>query len=55
MKGTKAIVVVAVAFGLCSAAWAGDIEGRVTGMKGRSVVYVDAIAGKTLSAPVSTL
>ena len=51
MKGTKAIVVVAVAFGLCSAAWAGDIEGRVTGMKGRSVVYVDAIAGKTFPAP----
>jgi plastocyanin len=40
-----------VVTGLCTAAWAGDIEGKVTGMKGRSVVYVDAIAGKTFSAP----
>lgn len=37
--------------GLCVAAWAGDIEGKVTGMKGRSVVYVDTIAGKTFPAP----
>jgi plastocyanin len=36
---------------LCTAAWAGDIEGKVSGMKGRSVVYVDAIAGKTFPAP----
>ena len=27
------------------------IEGKVTGMKGESVVYVDAIAGKTFPAP----
>ena len=40
-----------VMVGLCSAAWAGDIEGKVTGMKGHSVVYVDAIAGKTFPAP----
>jgi plastocyanin len=33
------------------AAWAGDIEGKVAGMKGKSVVYVDAIAGKTFPAP----
>lgn len=33
------------------AALAGDIEGKVTGMKGKSVVYVDAIAGKTFPAP----
>jgi plastocyanin len=33
------------------AAWAGDIEGRVVGMKGKSVVYVDVIAGKTFPAP----
>lgn len=32
-------------------AWAGDIEGKVAGMKGKSVVYVDAIAGKTFPAP----
>ncbi len=36
---------------LCGAAFAGDIEGKVTGMKGHSVVYVDAIAGKTFPAP----
>jgi plastocyanin len=36
---------------LSIAAWAGDIEGKVTGMKGKSVVYVDAIAGKTFPAP----
>ncbi|MGA8200998.1 MAG: carboxypeptidase regulatory-like domain-containing protein [Candidatus Sulfotelmatobacter sp.] len=36
--------------GVCSAAWAGDIEGKVTGMKGQSVVYVDTIAGKTFPA-----
>ncbi|MGA7924540.1 MAG: hypothetical protein WCA20_00935, partial [Candidatus Sulfotelmatobacter sp.] len=35
----------------CSAAWAGDIEGKVTGMKGHSVVYIEAIAGKTFPAP----
>ena len=48
---TKAFVIVALAAGLCSAAWAGDIEGKVSGMKGHSVVYVDVIAGKTFPAP----
>lgn len=37
--------------GLSMAAWAGEITGKVTGMKGKSVVYVDAIAGKTFPAP----
>lgn len=32
-------------------AWAGSISGKVSGMKGRSVVYVDTIAGKTFPAP----
>jgi len=36
---------------LCSAAWAGDIAGKVTGLKGTSVVYVNSIAGKTFPAP----
>jgi plastocyanin len=36
---------------LCAAAWAGDIEGKVSGMKGNSVVYIDTIAGKTFPAP----
>ncbi len=37
--------------GLSTAARAGDIEGKVGGMKGKSVVYVDVIAGKTFPAP----
>lgn len=49
MKQTWTIVAVMV--GLCSAAWAGDIEGKVSGMKGKSVVYVDTIAGKSFPAP----
>jgi plastocyanin len=37
--------------GVCVAASAGDVGGKVSGMKGKSVVYVDAIAGKTFPAP----
>jgi len=37
--------------GCCTAALAGSISGKVSGMKGRSVVYVDTIAGKTFPAP----
>jgi len=48
---SKAFVLVALTAGLCSTVWAGDIEGKVTGMKGQSVVYVEAIAGKTFPAP----
>ena len=51
MKWTKAVVPAVIAVALGSAAWAGDIEGKVSGMKGKSVVYVDGIAGKTFSAP----
>ena len=47
----KALILTVLAAGLCTAAWAGDIEGKVTGMKGKSVVYVDVIAGKTFPAP----
>lgn len=47
----KAWALTVMTAGLCSAAWAGDIEGKVTGMKGHSVVYVDAIPGKTFPAP----
>src|ERR1051326_8303946 len=47
----NAFLLAVLAVGLCSAAWAGDIEGKVTGMKGHSVVYVDVIAGKTFPAP----
>lgn len=45
------LAVATVVVGLCAAASAGDIEGKVSGMKGHSVVYVDAIAGKTFPAP----
>ena len=41
----------AVLIGWCTTAWAGNISGKVSGMKGRSVVYVDTIAGKTFPAP----
>lgn len=47
----KAMIFVALTTSFCAAAWAGDIEGKVSGMKGHSVVYVDAIAGKTFPAP----
>ena len=47
----KAFVLMGMIGGLFTAAWAGDIEGKVSGMKGKSVVYVDAIAGKTFPAP----
>ena len=47
----KAGVLMALIAALCAAAWAGDIEGKVTGMKGKSVIYVDTIAGKTFPAP----
>lgn len=47
----KGIVLIVTITALCAAAWAGDIEGKVSGMKGKSVVYVEAIAGKTFPAP----
>jgi plastocyanin len=48
---TKLFVLAVLVAGLTVGAWAGDIEGKVTGMKGKSVVYVDTIAGKTFPAP----
>lgn len=47
----RALMLTTVMAGVGMAAWAGDIEGKVAGMKGRSVVYVDTIAGKTFPAP----
>jgi len=47
----RACALMTILFALSMAAWAGDIEGKVSGMKGKSVVYVDAIAGKTFPAP----
>lgn len=40
-----------VVFALAAGAHAGTISGKVSGVKGQSVVYVDAIAGKTFPAP----
>lgn len=42
-----ALVVVAMA----TVAHAGTIQGKISGAKGESVVYVEAIAGKTFPAP----
>ena len=47
----KAMLVTVLIVAWCAVAWAGGISGKVSGMKGRSVVYVDTIAGKTFSAP----
>jgi plastocyanin len=47
----KALAALVVTTGLCAGAWAGDIDGKVTGMKGHSVVYIDAVSGKTFPAP----
>ena len=47
----KACVLMTMVAGLFPAAWAGEIEGKVAGMKGKSVVYLDTIAGKTFPAP----
>jgi plastocyanin len=41
----------AFVLGAASAAWAGSISGKVSGVNGRSVVYVDIIAGKSFPAP----
>jgi plastocyanin len=46
----KRYLLMLVVAGLCEAAWASDIDGKVTGMNGHSVVYVDTIAGKTFPA-----
>jgi plastocyanin len=48
---TKVLVLTALIIGLTLAASAGTISGQVSGVAGQSVVYVDAIAGKTFPAP----
>jgi plastocyanin len=48
----KVFVLAILAAGVCRVALAGTIEGKVTTAKGPSVVYVEAIAGKTFPAPV---
>lgn len=49
MRSFPAVLLFSVAVSL--AAQAGTIRGKVTGAAGASVVYVDAIAGKTFPAP----
>ena len=50
MKRFAPVVIMAIA--ACStAALAGSIHGKVSGVKGESVVYVEAVAGKTFPAP----
>ncbi len=41
----------ALVFAIAVSVHAGTIHGKVSGAKGESVVYVDAIAGKTFPAP----
>ena len=50
MKRRLLLITILIA-GLSLAAWAGTIEGKVSGVSGKSVVYVDAIPGKTFPAP----
>jgi plastocyanin len=47
----KALLMGLLTIAFCVAARAGDISGKVSGMKGHSVVYIDTIAGKTFPAP----
>ena len=50
MKG-NVLILIAVVMGITLAASAGTISGQVSGVAGQSVVYVDAISGKTFSPP----
>ncbi len=50
MKRT-ALAVLTLLTACSTAAFAGTIHGKVSGAKGQSVVYVDAIPGKTFPAP----
>jgi len=45
------LAVLGVVMALALAASAGSISGKVSGVNGESVVYVDTIAGKTFPAP----
>jgi len=52
MKSTLMMVMAVVAM-MSLAASAGTISGKVSGVNGESVVYVEAIAGKTFPAPTA--
>jgi len=45
------LILIAIVMGITLAASAGTISGQVSGVAGQSVVYVDAIAGKTFPPP----
>jgi plastocyanin len=45
------LILIAVVMGITLAASAGTISGQVSGVAGQSVVYVDAISGKTFPPP----
>jgi plastocyanin len=49
-----AFVIGAVIAELSVAAFAGTIHGKVSGVNGESVVYVEAVPGKTFPAPTAT-
>jgi plastocyanin len=49
--GRRVLTAILVMAALGVAATAGTISGKVSGVVGESVVYVDAIAGKTFPAP----
>src|SRR5208282_2791094 len=46
-----ALVAIAVMLALGTAAFAGTLHGKVSGVSGESVVYIEAVAGKTFPAP----
>lgn len=54
MKKTP-LVSFAVMAALSTSAFAGTIHGKVSGVNGESVVYVEAVAGKTFPAPAQTV
>jgi plastocyanin len=47
----NALATITVITALCTAAFAGTIHGKVSGVSSESVVYVEAVAGKTFPAP----
>jgi plastocyanin len=47
----KSVVAIAVTLVFSLSAFAGTISGKVSGVNGESVVYVDTIAGKSFPAP----
>jgi plastocyanin len=51
MKSNTLIAIIAMV-ALTTTAYGGTIHGKVSGVSGESVVYVEAIAGKTFPAPM---